>query len=338
MRRVVVTGGSGFFGRNVAELLRAEGVRPLVAGRLGEVVLDVEDRRSLRAGLRPGDVVVDAAGPFQTRTTALVEAAIEIGADVVDLNESLEYAKRVDTLDARARERGVAVLSSCSAVSTVAAALVRLSGIDRPIRVSALVAPASRQTAHAGTIRALLASVGTPIAVWRDGRPARAIGWRETREFIVPRRRGHLIASALSLTLPAIWPTLRDVDCWTDTSTFGANAVLSVVARTRALGWVAERAVPLGAMAARIVGASRGAFAVEVEDEAGRISRLALASARRSYLIAAAPVALAARALAEGRFAERGVVAADRQVPADELIAYLGRLGIALQREGPTAA
>lgn len=333
LRRVVVAGGAGFFGRNVAELLRDEGLRPLIAGRSGEIVLDVEDGPSLRAGLRPGDVIVDAAGPFQARTTALVEAAIEIGADVVDLNESLEYAKRVATLDGRARERGVAVLSSCSAVSSVAAALVRLSGVDHPVRVSALVAPASRETAHAGTIRALLASVGSPVEVRRDGRSARAIGWRETREFVVPRRRGYLIGSALSLTLPAIWPTLRDVDCWTDTSTVGANAILSVVARSRELRRVAERAVPLGAMAARIFGSRRGAFAIEVEDEAGRIWRLALASARRSYLIAAAPAALAARALAEGRFTERGVVAADRHVPTDELIAYLDRLGIALQRD-----
>ncbi|MGH2378821.1 MAG: hypothetical protein ACRDGT_10140 [Candidatus Limnocylindria bacterium] len=333
LRRIVVAGGAGFFGRNVVELLRAEGLRPLIAGRSGDIVLDLEEGPSLRAGLRPGDVIVDAAGPFQTRTTGLVETAIEIGADVVDLNEGLAYAKRVALLDGRARERGVAVLSSCSAVSTVAAVLLRLSGVDRPRRVSALVAPASRETAHEGTIRALLASVGRPIEVRREGRSARAIGWRETHAFALPRRRGYLVESALSLTLPEVWPTLRSVDCWTDTRTFGANTLLSLVARSDALHALAENAVALGALGARFVGARDGAFALEVEDEAGRVRRLALTSERRSYLIAAAPAALAARALAEGRFTERGVVPPDRHVPADELIPYLGRLGIRLQRE-----
>jgi len=332
LRRILVAGGAGFFGRNVAELLRAEGLRPVIAGRSGEIALDAEDRRSLLAALRPRDVIVDAAGPYQARTTALVEAAIEIGADVVDLNESLEYARRVATLDARARERGIAVLSSCSAVSSVAAALVRHAEVDHPARISALVAPASRETAHTGTVRALLASVGRPIEVRRGGRTTSMIGWRETRDFTLPRRRGHLIGSALPLTLAEVWPTVRDVDCWTDTSTPGANALLSVVARSPVLRRLALRTVPLGVGIARVLGSRRGAFAVEIADEAGRVTRIALTSARRSYLIAAAPAALAASALADGRFAERGVVPADRHVPADDLIAYLQRLGIRLER------
>ena len=332
MRRVVIAGGAGFFGQRVAELLRAAGIRPIVAGRSGEVVLDVEDRASLRAALRPGDVVVDAAGPFQSRTAALVEVACDVGADVIDLNESLVHARRIDALAARVRGSGIAVRSTCSAVSTVAAALVRLSGIERPVRVSALVAPASRETAHRGTLRALLASVGAPIEVWRDGRFAAAVGWRASRAFALPRRRAYLVASALPLTLPPVWPSLRVVDCWTDASTPLANGILALVARARLLRAVAERALPLGAALARLVGTRRGAFAVEVEGEGGRVVRLAFAAERRSYLIAAAPAALAARALAEGRSSERGLVPVDRHVPPDELIAYLGSLGIALER------
>lgn len=325
-------GGSGFFGRNVVGLLQDMGLRPIVAGRSGEIRVDVEDPTSLRSALRAGDVVVDAAGPYQTRTTALLEAAVELGADVIDLNEGLEYAKAVARLDLLARTRDVAILSSCSAVSSVAAVLVQLSGVVEPIRVSALVAPASRETANAGTVRALLASVGAPVEVLRGGRPHLAVGWRDTRPFELPRRRGHLVGSALPLSLPEIWPALRDVDCWTDTGTLGANAVLSVASLSNALRAVAETLMPLGQLAARALGSTRGAFAVEIEDEGGRIARLAVTSARRSYLIAAAPAALAARALAEGHFTERGVVRADRHVAGDELIPYLVRLGIELRR------
>lgn len=316
----------------MVELLRTMGLRPIVAGRTGELRIDVEDPRSIRSVLRAGDVVVDAAGPYQSRTTALVEAAIEIGVDVIDLNEGLEYARAVSGLDGPARDRGVAILSSCSAVSSVAAVLVRTSGVERPTRVSALVAPASRETAHPGTVRALLRSIGRPVEVRRNGRQHIATGWRETRGFELPRRRGHLVGSALPVTLPEIWPGLRDVDCWTDTGTLGANAVLTVASLSAVLRALAEALMPLGQLAARLLGATRGAFAVEIEDGEGRIARLALTSARRSYLIAAAPAALAARALAEARFTERGVVRADRHVDADDLLGYLRRLGIELQR------
>jgi hypothetical protein len=235
------------------------------------------------------------------------------------------------------RASGISVRASCSAVSTVAAALVRRSGIGRPVRVSALVAPASRETAHAGTLRALLASVGTPVEVWRDGRFIAAIGWRAARTFAPPERRAYLVASALPLTLPQVWPSLRVVDCWTDTGTPLANGLLALAARARVLHAIAERALPLGAALARILGTRRGAFAVEVEDGSGRIARLALTAERRSYLIAAAPAALAAHALAEGRSSERGIVPVDRHVDAEELFAYLASLGIALQRAEETS-
>lgn len=197
-----MAGGAGFFGRNVVELLRSMDLHPIVAGRSGELRVDVEDPRSLRSVLHAGDVIVDAAGPYQSRTTALAVAAMEIGADVIDLNEGIEYAKAVARLDGPARDRDVAILSSCSAVSSVAAILVRISGVERPRRVSALVAPASRETANPGTVRALLRSIGRPVEVRRNGAPHVATGWRETRQFELPRRRGHLVGSALPVTLP----------------------------------------------------------------------------------------------------------------------------------------
>lgn len=324
-----MAGGSGFFGRTIAELLRTRGVEPFVPSR---AELDVEDAGSLRATLRSSDVVVDAAGPFQTRSTTLLHAAMDVGADLIDLNESLAFARRVAELAGRVAASGIVVLSSCSAVSTVAATLVRVSDVARPTRVSVLVAPAARETAHAGTVRALLASVGAPIEVWRARRFARVVGWRESRRFALPPRRAHLVESALSLDLPRLWPSLRDVDCWTDTSTPGANALLALVARFPMLRRLALRSIPLGLLLARLLGRRDGAFAVEVEGEDGVVARLALSSPRGSYRVAAAPALLAAISLLEGRGVRRGLLPADRHVPPAELLAYVNSLGIELRR------
>ena len=292
--------------------------------------LDVEDRASLRRYLQAGDVVVDAAGPFQRRTTALLEAAMERGAHVVDINESLGYARRVDALRERIDRGGIAVLSACSAVSTVAATLVRRSGVGAPVRVGALVAPASRQTAHAATLQALLSSVGAPIEVWRGGRFATARGWRESRRFVLPRRRAYLVESVLSFDLPRVWPSLRDVDTWTDTSTPAANAILSLAARVPAARTIALAAAPAGALLAAALGTRRGGFGLEIEDASGEVRRAWLGAPRGSFRIAAAPAALAALALASGRFEGRGLVPADRHLDADVLLSYLGRIGTVL--------
>jgi short subunit dehydrogenase-like uncharacterized protein len=331
VRRIVVAGGAGFFGSLIVRLLREQGMGPVVPG-IGTAPMDVEDPASIRRTLRRSDVLVDATGPFQRRTATLIEAAAELGVDVIDINESAAYARVVHSLEPRISAAGIAVLTSCSAVSTAAAALVRTSGVVAPVRVSALVAPASRETARRGTVHALLASVGEPVEVWRNGRAVRETGWVATRRFRMPAREAHLVESALSVTLPPVWPSLREVDCWTDTGIAVANALLSLAARSAPLRRLARRLWRAGVLLARVAGPRRGAFAIEVEDASGRSARLALTAPRRSYLTAVAPPVLAARALAEGRFTERGLVPPDRHVPSDELFACLDRLGVQLMR------
>ena len=102
MGRIVVLGGRGFFGAAAVALLRAEGERPLVGarGRGGDLRMDAEDAASLRAALRPGDVVIDAAGPFQQRTTTLAAVALELGCDLVDLADSLDHVLALQRLAA----------------------------------------------------------------------------------------------------------------------------------------------------------------------------------------------------------------------------------------------
>ena len=252
-----------------------------------------------------------------------------VGADVIDINESLAYARKVAALRERIAGSGIAVFTACSAVSTVAAALVRRADIERPVRVSALVAPASRETAHEGTLRSLLASVGAPIEVWRAGRFKEMRGWRESRRFELALRRGYLVESVLALDLPLLWPTLRDVDTWTDTSTPSANAMLSVVALAPALRPLAAASIPLGAALARTLGTRRGGFAIEVADDA--VTRAFWLHAERgSYRIAALPAALAAQRLATERGTVRGIVPTDEHVSVDALFMRLRESGIEL--------
>lgn len=307
LRRVVVF-GAGFFGRVVAGRLRDARIRAVVASRTrGDIHVDVEDRRSLARALQPGDVIVDTAGPFQTRTSALVETAIERGCDVVDLSDARVYARAVLILHDRAVARGVRILTSCSAIATVAASAIRSSGLTSPDACDLFLAPASAETGNPATVRAFLASVD----------------WSRWRAFPGGARRGHWVDSAAAVLLPRTWPSLRRVEFWVDPNAPFAARTLALASRLE-LTRVLELAAPLSA---RLLGRRDGMFAVAVRD-GGRDVVTTLSAPRGSYLIAAEPAALAAESLARGASLPPGVVPADAHVDNTMLFARLRDLGV----------
>lgn len=307
LRRVVVI-GTGFFGGVVARRLADVGIQAIVASRTsGDLRVDVEDRGSLALILRAHDVIVDTAGPFQQRSTALVETAIERGCDVVDLSDARTYAEAVLRLHDRAIAKGVRILTSCSAIATVAASAIRAGGVSSPDACDLFLAPASAETGNPATVRAFLASVD----------------WSRSRDFPGGGRRGQRVDSAAAVLLPRSWPSLRRVDFWVDPNAPFAATSLTLASRLGLIP-VLEALAPLSA---RLLGRRDGMFVVAVS-EGGRERVTRLAAPRGSYLIAAEPAALAAESLARGADLPAGVVRADAQVDPAALFARLQGLGI----------
>ncbi len=333
VRRVVVLGGTGFFGRAAAERLTALGIRPVIASRrrAAAIRVDADSRASLKSALRPFDVVLDAAGPFQTRGTALVETAIETGFDVIDLSDSLGYAEKIADLKLRIDAAGIRVLTSCSSVSTLSALAIRLSGSGEPARVSVFLSPASRFTANRGTSRSLLQSLGVPIRVRRDGRLEERRGWSESRTFALPRggqARAYLCESADALLLPMTWPALWRVDFYVRTGVPLLGSVLRVAGGLPVLRRMIAVTLPAGLVLARLLGSRAGCLVFEVERHDRSLRSVALAAPRGGHLVAVAPAVLAARAIAQGRFEPRGFIPPDRHVDPVEILDYLQSLGV----------
>jgi hypothetical protein len=334
--RVVVLGGLGLFGRTAAEQLRRLGIISLTASRRpgGDLQIDANDPVSIGGALQRGDLVLDAAGPFRERSTALVEAAIEVGFDVIDINDDLAYAEKVLALEPQIAHAGIRVLSSASSVSAVSAAVVRYCGVKAPARATAFLAPATRHTANAGAALSLLRSVGRPIRIFRDGRLQHVRGWSESRCFPMPppigQIRGRLFESADSLYLPQIWSTLRDVTMYVHTNLPGGNQMLRFAANRPAFRSALEGQIRFGTWLARKFGARAGGIGYEIEGTDGRIVRLAIVSREHSYLIAVAPAVLAVRAMIADRFVHRGLVLPDRHTEPETLFEYLDANGIAI--------
>jgi hypothetical protein len=329
MKRILVAGARGFFGSMVMALLRSNGCVPLAASRRkgSDVRLDVEDRTSVRAACRAGDVIVDATAPFQTRTTTLVGEAIAIGFDVVDLNDSLAYARRVAAFEHPAKTRGIRLLNGWSSVSVLSALALRYSGIHEPRAIHGFLAPATRHTANRGSADSFLSSIGRAIAVWRGGTWQPARGWAESRDFSSLGRRGPLVETADSFTLPRGVPSLRDVDFWVDPNTRGARPLLALGSRIPAV----LRAARFCGSLAKVLGSETGLLAYEVEG-ADRERTTVIFHGRESFVMAAIPAALAAERLAAGLVERDGLIPPDAPMCGAALLEALERNGIQVDK------
>jgi hypothetical protein len=226
-------------------------------------------------------------------------------------------------------------LSSASTVSAIAAAVVKRSGIASPVRISGFLAPSSRRSANPGAALSLLRSVGTPISIWRDGRRQTVDGWSEPERFPMPAPLGticgRLYETADAAYLPQVWPDLREATMRVAPNAAGLNVLLRLAGRWPSLRRLVQRQIRFGAGLAKRFGASAGGVGYEIEDPAGRINCWAIVAAERGYLVAIAPVVLAARAIVDGRFRPSGLVLPDQHVEVDELADYLASTGIAWQ-------
>jgi hypothetical protein len=145
--------------------------------------------------------------------------------------------------------------------------------------------------------------------------------------------RGRLFETADALTLPAAYPTLRTVATYVDPNAPGLGAMLRIASAAAPLRTFVAAASSVAMPLVRTLGSTRGLVGCEIEGDDGRVVRMALTAANRSYLVAVAPAALAVRTLATDTFPARGIIPPRQHVDPTELIAFLSTLGIRLIRE-----
>jgi hypothetical protein len=298
MKRVIVLGSTGFFGGILLERLRAAGLQPIGASRSSpEMRIDANNPDEIRANLKPRDLVIDAAGPFQTRTPALIDAALRIGFDIIDLSDSPEYTQRIYDRAVPIGAAGIRVLPACSTLSTLTAIVVQSSPIEKPGRVAVYLKPESRLTANRGAIESFLRSI-------------------EAGE-----RGGLRVKSVDAVTLPRIFPSLKRIEFIVDAGIAG-NVVLQ-------FGWFREkiaRHIDRAAKIARKIGNTRGRVRFEVASLLH--SRSLTFAGQKSYMLAILPAVLAAAAIVNGRFPHRGIVPHTQHVTRDELFDAIRAEGI----------
>jgi short subunit dehydrogenase-like uncharacterized protein len=119
----MIYGANGQAGRLVAREAIALGERPILAGRSAKkiqrvadelglpwVAFDLGDHAAAVAALRGVELVLLAAGPFDGLAQRMMDACLEARMHYTDLDNELPVFRAAEERDARARERGVAIV------------------------------------------------------------------------------------------------------------------------------------------------------------------------------------------------------------------------------------
>lgn len=195
--RILVTGGGGDMGRHAVRVLaeaaivdevivadRDEGRASLIAQEVGPgasaLALDISCGPALEVALRQVDMVLNTAGPFYRLGRPVLEAAIEAGADYLDICDDWEPTLEMLELDGRAREAGVSAVIGMGAspgISNLLAVLAmkRCDQVDRVFTAWRAGAGVPRPTPDDPEPEATAAvehwvhNCSDPIKIWRDG-------------------------------------------------------------------------------------------------------------------------------------------------------------------------
>ncbi len=191
--RVLVIGASGVFGSRLAERAAREvGVRLILAGRTRAKLEKLAARLDAPAHIRvldrdaitPADfmdcdLVIDAAGPFQTSHSFVIEAAIAARVPYIDLADGRDFVRAFPRHDAAAKTAGVTLVTGASSIPALSHAVIDdltagWQAIDT-IRIG--IYPGNRAPRGLSVVEAILSYVGRPVRVFRDGEWQAVPGW-----------------------------------------------------------------------------------------------------------------------------------------------------------------
>ena len=204
MKKIVVLGGYGNFGKRIVENLAGiEGITIFIAGRslskssalveslkdsalasIEPLVVDIfaEDFKAQLSAISPY-LVIHTSGPLQGQDYRVPKACIECGAHYIDLADDRRFVCDIDELDQQAKDKGVLIVSGASSVPGLSSAVVehyqnKLSVIES---IDLAIAPGNKAERGLATVEAILSYTGHPLNVFREGRWQDVYGWMDSK-------------------------------------------------------------------------------------------------------------------------------------------------------------
>jgi hypothetical protein len=348
LSRVIIFGGYGTFGSQVARALAAWRTPLTIAGRelsaaeafarrLGGDCKartgDVTRLDSCRAALEGHTVAVNCTGPFHNLNTALLEGCLQAGCHYTDISDDRGYSALVRSFEERFLRRGLAAVYGCSSLPGISGALALLARDATPAevqRVRVTLFIGNHNPKGRAAVRALLAGLGRPITAPQGT----LFGFHDREVVALPPpfgRRGVFNFDAPEYDL---FPSLLETRAVTVKVGFelrSATYAFALLARLRhGYGPRIARVLEVPGRLLAWLGCSGGVVMSELFLSDGSVRRAALAGRRDGQRMAALPCALVARALCEAASARPGTATAYDFLGARPLLANLVDAGFEL--------
>lgn len=204
--KIVVVGGAGRVGRRVvSELLPHEGVSVVVADRVRTddasrpfVDIDLGDPASIRSSIGDADVVINTSGPFDRWGAVVLDAAIAVGTDYIDVCDDPEPTLEMLKRDAAAKQAGVRAVIGLGVSPGLTNYLAMVAarnldtvdllatfwgdsaeGLDREQAVARAKGLAAAFEAGRAAYTHLIAQTSSQVPVWRGHAAVRERAWRK---------------------------------------------------------------------------------------------------------------------------------------------------------------
>ena len=204
MKKIVILGGYGNFGKRIVEdLSQLVDIEIYVAGR------NIQKAKHLikqllpksKAKLLPLDIDINAShfkeqlqtlspfliihtgGPFQGQDYDVPEVCIDIGTHYIDLADDRRFVCDIKHLDSKAHDNDVLAVSGASSVPGLSSVILdhyypEFSQIDT---IDISIAPGNKAERGEATIRGILSYTGHPFPVFRNSQWVNAYGWMDSR-------------------------------------------------------------------------------------------------------------------------------------------------------------
>jgi len=201
VKTVLVIGGYGNFGTHITRKLVAEPtIEVIIAGRSLEkanalaadlssftvqprtAVIDIDDNLPAALQSLKPDIVIHTSGPFQGQGYFVAEACIEAGCHYIDLADGREFVAGIRALDARAKAKGVTVISGASSVPCLTSAIIDhyMPEFQKITAVDYGITTAQRTNTGLATTQAVLGYAGRVFKTLIKGKMTDIYGWQGT--------------------------------------------------------------------------------------------------------------------------------------------------------------
>lgn len=241
----MIYGANGYTGSLLAEEAVRRGHRPVLAGRNGDKIKPLAERLGLEvreaslddpARLRAivGDVglVLHAAGPFAATSAAMLDACLDTRASYLDVSGEVAVLEHTLSLDTRAQERGVALVSAVGFDVVPTDCLARYLVERMPDATALEIAIDLGASPSPGTAKATVASLAAG-AMLRERGALRPVGKTRLRKRV-------RFARGTRRVVPVSWGDLA-----TAYRTTGVADIATYMALPRGMGWLAAVTMPL---------------------------------------------------------------------------------------------